>query len=205
MRPAGPLVVDLGEDGADEAQERLGVGEERGNARAPLDFLVKGFEGVRGAEPPSVVAWKHEDGERFGDVRLDPRSKLGRGRLVLLGNDFDPPVRLGAIGPIEDGPQIARDLGSHRELGYVRECVADEMKLAALPRRAGEDGFTELARDSQDGPLAVLAGTGGDEDGAADDGAAVPEPRNGHTLSPNHRGRAAPGLLHNRINQQEKT
>jgi len=154
MRPAGPLVVDLGEDGADEAQERLGVGEERGDARAPLDFLIKGFEGVRGAEPPSVVAWKREDGERFGDVRLDPRSKLGRGRLVLLGDDFDPPVRLGAIGRIEDGPQIARDLGSHRELGYVRECVADEMKLAALPRRAGEDGFTELARDSQDGPLA---------------------------------------------------
>jgi len=56
MRPAGPLVVDLGEDGADEAQERLGVGEERGNAGAPLDFLIECFEGVGGAEPPSVVA-----------------------------------------------------------------------------------------------------------------------------------------------------
>jgi len=82
------------------------------------------------------------------------RNLLRWSRLVLLGNDSDPPVRLSAIGRIEDGPQIARDLGSHRELGHIGECVADEMKLAALPRRAGEDGFTELARDSQDGPLA---------------------------------------------------
>ncbi|MDZ4829935.1 MAG: hypothetical protein SGJ09_07015 [Phycisphaerae bacterium] len=50
------------------------------------------------------------------------------------------------------------------------------MKLTTLPRRAGEDGFAELARDAQDGPLAVLADTDGDEDGAADDGAAVPDP-----------------------------
>jgi len=118
MRPTGPLVVDLGEDGADEAQERLCVGEERGDAGASLDFLVECFECVGGAEPPSVFAWKREDRERFEDVRLNPRSKLRRGRLVLLGNDSDAPVRLSAIGRIEDGPRIASRAWARRRMHY---------------------------------------------------------------------------------------
>jgi len=41
-----PFVVDLGEDGAGEAQERRRVGEDPGDAGAALDVLVGALEAV---------------------------------------------------------------------------------------------------------------------------------------------------------------
>jgi len=79
-----------------------------------------------------VFRREREDGDGFGDVRLDPRSKLGRGRLVLLGNDFDPPVRLGAIGRIED---VIKDTGrtSLRTLTFKKHFRAAPRPILGEP------------------------------------------------------------------------
>jgi len=58
-----PFVAELGEDGADQAQERGFIWEATGHAGAPLEFLVHPFEWVTGAQTAVVVAWEDKGGE----------------------------------------------------------------------------------------------------------------------------------------------
>ena len=66
------FVADLGEQSANEAQERGFIGKEGGDADSAFDFLIDAFEGVAGAHAAMVGGRKGEDGESLR-ATLTPR------------------------------------------------------------------------------------------------------------------------------------
>jgi len=61
--------------------------------------------------------------------------------LVFVDGLLEEPFGGGQIGGVEDGPQIGRDLGTHRDLGDVLHGILLEVELAALPGNAREAGL----------------------------------------------------------------
>lgn len=73
-----PLLVALGEECGNEAQTRGGIGEDRSDAGAALEFAVDAFEAVGGSQAGTLAVRQFEDGEALGQVLLGPQGELGR-------------------------------------------------------------------------------------------------------------------------------
>lgn len=85
----GPVVVDLVEDGADQAQERFGCGEDAGDAGAALDLLVEALGGVGGAHADPVFGRQGQHGQAFGDVGFKPVGEFRGALAVTLDHGFE--------------------------------------------------------------------------------------------------------------------
>ena len=79
-----------------------------------------------------------EDGECLGNVGFKPGAKFRRILEPFGGDLFETGIGFAAIGGVEDGAQIAGDIGSMFQARYQRLGVALEMELAALPGNAGK-------------------------------------------------------------------
>ena len=105
-----PVLVDLGEDGGDEAQQRCLVRKDADLLGPALDLLLNGpLDRVRCPHAAAVRLRQGEDGESLGDVRLYPLGEPRRGLAVALcqGGEF----RLGGlqIPCVPDGAQVLAD------------------------------------------------------------------------------------------------
>ena len=87
----GPLVVLLGEDGADETDDRVAVGEDPDNVGAPSDLAVEPLGWVVGPDLAPDLLGEH--GERE-DVGARVVEMLGdRGEFLGQGLELYPPVQ----------------------------------------------------------------------------------------------------------------
>ena len=136
-----PLVTLLAEQGGDKAQQGGFVGKERGNARAPFEFLVHPFDGVAGAHPPLVGRGQRIDGEALRDVELHPGGEFGG--VFGMEDDalFEPRLRRCEVSRGEDGADAFSHLGTHLQTRDIGLGVLLEMELAALPGHRGKDGL----------------------------------------------------------------
>jgi len=75
-----PLVVEFGEQGGDEAQAGIGIGEDAGDAGAPAQFPVDAFQAIGGAQPHAMGRWEVEHGQTLGNGCLGP---FGQFRVLL--------------------------------------------------------------------------------------------------------------------------
>ena len=135
----GPFVGLLGEDGADEADDRGPVGEDPDDVGAAADLLVQPF--LRVVRPDLAPDLVREAGERE-QVLAGVVEVLG-GVGELRGDGVDDPAELvahrGGVGLVEDGAHHGGD-PRLRRLGHLGEQVAQVVGAAALPGRAGQGG-----------------------------------------------------------------
>jgi hypothetical protein len=141
LRVGGPFFVDLDEDGADEAQQRVFARKDPDLDGAPFQFLLDGaLDRVGGAHPFAVVLGQGEDSEGFGDVFLKPVGQPGRG-VAIAGNQIGQAgFGLGEIIRIPDRFQLLADAFADIGVWCMMDRVAGQMELAALPCRAAEHG-----------------------------------------------------------------
>ena len=83
-----------------------------------------------------------EDRDGLGKICLDPVGELRCG-LPIAGDDvLESPLSLSRVVGVEDAAEVGRDLRLHGHLGDVGHRVLHDMKLAALPRHAGQHSFS---------------------------------------------------------------
>ena len=73
----GPFVVLLGQDGADEADDRVPVGEEADHVGAAADLLVESFVGVVRSDLPVGLGRHQRVHERLQQLAQQIRRRLG--------------------------------------------------------------------------------------------------------------------------------
>ena len=135
-----PLLADLCQQGGDEAQDGRFVGKQSGDMRAAFDFLIHTFHRIGGAKFFLVLDRQGEDGEAVGQIFLHPGGEF-RGAFGVKEDDFLESNFGGrATGTVKDAADGAGDFGALIEAGHIGLSVLLEMKLAALPGNAGEDG-----------------------------------------------------------------
>ena len=72
-----PFIVLLGEQGAEEAQERDPVGEDTDDCAPALEFLVQMFQWIRGIDVPAMLGRGVVEGE---DLAFSLLQELHHGR-----------------------------------------------------------------------------------------------------------------------------
>lgn len=137
-----PVLIDFDEDGGDNSQQGCFVGKDANLAGATLDPLMDGaLDRIGSAQAAAVLVWKAEYGEPLGHSAFQPGCQLGRGAQVGL----DEPVQLflGAHqgGGIPDAAEFSTDGFADGGIGCVVDSVLSQMKLAALPLGARENGL----------------------------------------------------------------
>ncbi len=109
---------------------------------APFEFLLDGaLDGVGGAHAPPVGLGQREYGEALGDGVFEPCGELRRAVGIPLGDAGELGLCAGAVCGVPNVAQLAANGFSGGDTGGVVDGVAGQMELAALPERAGEDGF----------------------------------------------------------------
>ena len=132
----GPLVVLLGQDRADQADDGGAVGEDADDVGAAADLLVEPLERVVLPDLAPVLLGKAGEGEQVGGGLVE---QLGRGGEALLELGDDAGVLLEdrvGVGLGEDRAHHRRD-EALRALGDAGQQVAHEVRAAALPARPG--------------------------------------------------------------------
>lgn len=135
----GPLIVLFGEEGADEPDDGVSVGEDADDVGSSSDLFVESLEGVVG---PDLAPVSHREEPESQDVISGLVEESGGVREVggELVDDkgvlFEDGV---GIGLGEDGSDEGADelLG---RLGHFGEQVTHEVGSTALPSSAGESG-----------------------------------------------------------------
>ena len=151
---SGPFLIDLDENGTDQAQQRLFIGKECCHTGAPLDFPVQALRLVGGSQPHAVP---------------------GRGRTPRSPQGCSHPSRRRAgaptsricRSPVSAAARPRRDPGHGRSRARLCDrtphllprdvglSVLLQMKLAALPRHYGKHRLTRrlepgvIVRDEQ--------------------------------------------------------
>ena len=87
----GPFVVLLGQDGADEADQGVAVGEDADDVGAAADLAVEPFLRVVGPDLPPDRLRERGEGEDVGAGGVQVRGDCGQ----LLGQGVQDPVELG--------------------------------------------------------------------------------------------------------------
>ena len=135
----GPLRVDPREHGRGEAQKRLGVGKDPGDAGAPLQLLLdRPLHAVGGAHRPPVAFGQIEDREALRDACLEPVGEAGMAAARGRRQPCEGGLRRGAIRRVPHPPQRGADAAPDPQAGGVPGGAAGEVELAALPRGAGQ-------------------------------------------------------------------
>ncbi len=113
------------------------------------------LQSVGRAQPPAVGRREHEDGQRLGDVALQPLGELRGGVPVLADPEAQAPLRLLLlVGGVEDRRQVLGDLAAHRHPRDVGHGVLGEVELASLRFLTGKQEYepdtTLTCRGSRD-------------------------------------------------------
>jgi hypothetical protein len=104
---AGPCFVDFDENGGDEAEERLVVGEDPDLDGAALEFLLDGaLDRIGSAQAPAVVLRQGEGRQAFGDGVFEPRGELGRGFAIVGDELFERGLCLCQRAGVPDAAQL---------------------------------------------------------------------------------------------------
>ncbi len=74
-----------------------------------------------------------ENGQAFGHIGFEPGAEFGRGPLPFFDDGFESLFGFKTIVGVEDGAQIAGDVGALFQFGNQGLSVALQMKLASLP------------------------------------------------------------------------
>ena len=136
-----PIVAGFAEEGGDEAQEGMFVGEDARDAGAAFEFLVDAFQSIGGAQAFLVGGGQGEHGEPLRQIFLQPRDEFG-GALGVEGDDFlESLFGGGTTGAFKDAVDGAGDFGALLQAWDVSLGVLLEVELAALPGDGPEDGF----------------------------------------------------------------
>src|SRR4029450_4800659 len=104
-----PFVVDLGEDGAGQAEEGGRVGEHADHVGTSFDFLVDPLERVGG---PDLLPVRGGEGSEGGDVVAGvAQHRLDLGELAAehAGDDLELGADAGLVGLGEDGADRGGD------------------------------------------------------------------------------------------------
>ena len=133
----GPFVVLLGQDGADEPDDRGAVGEDADDVGAAADLAVEAFVGVVGPDLAPDLLGERGEGEDVGAGGLEVVGDGGE----LLGQGVDDPVELGVhrlgVGLVVDRVQQRLDPAPRALRGH-RHQVRGVVGAAALPGGAGQ-------------------------------------------------------------------
>lgn len=81
---------------------------------------------------------KTKDREAFGQIAFQPRRKFRGGLEVFLDRATQITCRRHAIGCVENGSDVRRDLSTHFLMRHIGLRILLQMKLAALPGNAAE-------------------------------------------------------------------
>ncbi len=126
----GPFLVDLDEDGGDEAFEGGLVGEDPDLLGAALDLLLDGsLHGVRGPQALLVALGQGEDGEALGDCRFEPIGALGGGLAIALHRARQLGLCGLDVAGIPDAAQLLADGLADGEVYSVRRSRANYNRL----------------------------------------------------------------------------
>lgn len=135
----GPLVVLLGQDGANEPDDGSTVGEDPDHVGASADLAVKPFLGVVGPDLTPDLLRECGEREDVGAGLFEVLSHVGE----LLGQGIDNPVELGVhsvgVGLVVDRVQQGFDPAPRRLRGRGHE-VGGVVGAAALPGGTGDRG-----------------------------------------------------------------
>jgi hypothetical protein len=122
----GPFVVLFGQDGADEADQGVAVGEDADDVGAAADLAVEAFVGVVGPDLTPDLLGERGECEHVGAGGFEVIGDLGQ----FLGEGLDEPVELGVHGAraglvvdrVQQGPDprpAALGRGGHEVDGVV--------------------------------------------------------------------------------------
>lgn len=75
--PGFPIVAGFAQEGGDQAEKGLFVGEDAGHAGATFELLVDAFQRIGGAQPFLVGTGQREDREALWQVFLQLGASLG--------------------------------------------------------------------------------------------------------------------------------
>ena len=137
-----PVVAGLGQEGGDQAQEGLFIGEDAGHAGAAFEFLVDAFQRIGGAHPLLVGGGQREHGEPLRQIYLQPGRQFGSGFGVVGAELLELLFGGGATGAVEDVADGPGDLGALLQARDVSLGVLLEVELAALLGDGAKDGLT---------------------------------------------------------------
>lgn len=162
-----PFIADLGEDGADQAQEGGFVWEESGDAGAAFEFLINAFERIAGPQAALMLAREGEGGKALRNIFFHPTGQFWR-RLCVLGDDLLEACLGGQpVWAIEDGADGLGDGGALIQAGHISLGILLEMKLAALPGNArkhrlagGPESFVVITDEQERGMQTALLEAG---------------------------------------------
>ena len=115
----GPFVVLLGQDGADEPDDRGAVGEDPDDVGAAADLAVEAFVGVVGPDLAPDLLGERGEGEDVGAGVLEVLGDGGE----LLGQGVEDPVELGVhrlgVGLVVDRVQQRLDPAPASDFGVA--------------------------------------------------------------------------------------
>ena len=141
-----PFVAELGQQRADQAQERGFIGKEAGEPGAASEFLVDPFQCIGRAQSALMGGGQRKDGEALGQILFHPGGEFRRGGGVGGDDFFEPALRAGQIGRVEHAADGLSDRGALIQSGHVSLGVLLQMKLTALPGHRWEDGGARRAQ-----------------------------------------------------------
>ncbi len=132
-----PLIVLLGQNGADQTHDSAVVGEDAHHVGTTLDLLVQTFLGVVGPDLAPVVLWERQIRQHLLLGFVQQLRHAWEAGPELIGDPTPLLARTGSIRLDEDGADCGGDhlLGA---LGHQAQCVSHEMGSAALPTGALE-------------------------------------------------------------------
>lgn len=116
-----PFVVLLEEDGADEADNRVLIGEDADDLGSALDLAVEALDGIGRMDLRPVIFGEAHEGEHVGFGLVQERGELRQLGAELIGDLA--PLRSGGLGVVlgegradegrDDAPAALAGMGQH--------------------------------------------------------------------------------------------
>ena len=158
----GPFVVLFQQQGADETDDGVVVGEDADHVGAPLDLAVEALDRIGAVELRPMLLREGHVGEHVGLGIVENSGELWQLRATLIGDGA--PLGAGGLGRLlhKGGCDEGRD-DATTALAGMRQHVPHEVDAAALPgggEHLGDGGLQALIsiRDDELHPAQASAG-----------------------------------------------
>src|ERR1035437_7137555 len=143
-----PFVATFVEQGSDQSQEGVFIGEEASDAGAAFEFPVDPLQSVTGTQSELVGEWQGKDGEALGQIGFYPGGEFGRANGVEGHDFFEASFSGRTIRAVEHAADSFGDGGPLVQAGDIGLGILLEGELAALPPHGREDRGAGGARAS---------------------------------------------------------
>ena len=134
-----PFVATFVEQGSDQSQEGVFIGEEASDAGAAFEFPVDPLQSVTGTQSELVGEWQGKDGEALGQIGFYPGGEFGRANGVEGHDFFEASFSGRTIRAVEHAADSFGDGGPLVQAGDIGLGILLEVELAALPRHGRKD------------------------------------------------------------------